>query len=348
MQESELYICPHCQSVLSSGRNKLSCSSCGSDYSRTDGVYDFLGESYEWSFGADGDQDELMKRAKETGWRSAVEAVYSNPDQRRWLTDISRGRPVDLLGLHANARILDVGCGWGAISLYAAQQGHSVHAIDITPSALGFLAIRCREEDVASVYPARADLLKGSPFPENSFDAIVLNGVLEWVPSFHEGDPWRIQNNLLKTCQRLLRDGGKLLLGIENRIGLPYWFGVPDEHTRLKWITLLPRRLADRLSRKKTGKPYRNYTHSRRGLRTLLRSSGFSETTFHIPFPNYRTPDRIVAENDRQLLWKTVLLMTEAKTHLPVRHLDRIGLDRVLASFFAAVAPAYYVVGRKG
>lgn len=132
----------------------------------------------------------------------------------------------------------------------------------------------------------------GLPFPDGHFDAIVVNGVLEWMPENMKGDPRAVQINFLKEASRVLRPGGVLYLAIENRFAARY-LARREDHVGLYWSSFLPRRLSDVYSRIVRGKPYRTYTYSRRGYRRLFKDAGFAVTRILTPLPNYRYPRRI-------------------------------------------------------
>ena len=144
------------------------------------------------------------------------------------------------------------------------------------------------------------------PFRTGTFDAVVLNGVLEWVPVTAVGAPRQCQLAMLRELRRLLKTNGQLYVGIENRVGLKYFRGAIDEHSHLKFTSLMPRRLANAWSRARRNQDYRTYTYSRRGYAKLLREAGFTQVDFYCPYPDYREFDRLVpvtAAEIKPLYW---------------------------------------------
>ena len=78
------------------------------------------------------------------------------------------------------------------------------------------------------------------PLAENSFDLVIVNGVLEWVGEWDlTVDPRTVQVNFLKKILRLLKDDGILLIGIENRIGWGLFLGGED-HSGMAYTSLVP------------------------------------------------------------------------------------------------------------
>lgn len=75
-----------------------------------------------------------------------------------------------------SARVADLGCGTGSVSLLLAEAGHSVSGLDISPAMVG----KAREKFAASGY--EADLSVGDaaapPWPPASFDAVITRHVL--------------------------------------------------------------------------------------------------------------------------------------------------------------------------
>jgi arsenite methyltransferase len=92
--------------------------------------------------------------------------------------------PFSLGRLAAGERVLDLGCGAGTDSLVAAQMvgaSGSVVGIDMTPA---MLAKARRAGDELGV--TNADFVDGEveslPFPDESFDVVISNGVIDLVP----------------------------------------------------------------------------------------------------------------------------------------------------------------------
>ncbi len=93
-------------------------------------------------------------------------------------TDVAQaGRLVELLGLDAESRLLDLGCGAGWPGLYVAAQA-SCRAVlaDVPMAGLRAAAARARRDGVAATpVAAEGELL---PFRDRSFDAVTHADVL--------------------------------------------------------------------------------------------------------------------------------------------------------------------------
>jgi arsenite methyltransferase len=105
--------------------------------------------------------------------------------------------------LSPGERVLDLGCGAGTDSLVAAQMvgadGH-VTGIDMTPEML----VKARSA-AAELGAANVDFVEGEieelPFPDESFDVVVSNGVVDLVPD---------KDAVFAELHRVLRPGGRI------------------------------------------------------------------------------------------------------------------------------------------
>jgi SAM-dependent methyltransferase len=110
----------------------------------------------------------------------------------RFVSDL--GQPVlDLLAPRAGERILDVGCGDGALTERLAQAGATVVGVDPAPDFVAAAAARGLD--------ARLIDAQALPF-EREFDAVFTNAVLHWVPDLDAA---------LRGIHRALKAGGRFV-----------------------------------------------------------------------------------------------------------------------------------------
>ncbi len=212
----------------------------------------------------------------------------------RYVFDEGRGLFSLLVDAPENGRALDVGAGLGTVAVGLSRHFAEVVALDNCSQRMGFLRERCRQDHVANIRAVFADALV-LPFQDGQFDLVTLIGILEWAGTWgDDGRPEDWQLRLLGDCFRVLRPGGGVMIGIENRFGASYLLGQPDDHTGIEDITHLSRREADLKSRAVRGVPYRVRTHGKHDYEKLLGSCGFSRVEFFAPFPDYRTWDALV------------------------------------------------------
>jgi ubiquinone/menaquinone biosynthesis C-methylase UbiE len=236
----------------------------------------------------------LIQATEQTGWHQALEEFLSTfpPAEaefhRRYVMLEARAAWKYLLHVPPDGVVLDIGCGWGATSLALARTFKTVVAMDMTLERLQFLQMRSLSEGFDNLAFYRGGDGQFLPFAGGTFDAVVVNGVLEWIPIGKSGDPRQVQIQFLREVGRILKPNGQLYLGIENRLGFKYFLGQVEDHTGVRFISLLPRKLADIYSRLVRREPFRNYTYTKGGLQCVLKEAGYKGTEFYIPTKDYR------------------------------------------------------------
>jgi SAM-dependent methyltransferase len=104
---------------------------------------------------------------------------------------------VDLVG----KRILDVGCGLGMYVEKFRQFSHDVYGVDIDADKVAQASVR-----LPNIYEAAAEAL---PFPDGSFDVILLHEVIEHVDDDRE---------TIREAYRCLAPGGRIIIYAPNRL----------------------------------------------------------------------------------------------------------------------------------
>ena len=109
---------------------------------------------------------------------------------------------LDLMGDLAGRRVLDAGCGDGALICAAASRGAAATGIDPDPAMLA--AVRSRVGGAACGAKFVQGRLEQLPFREASFDLVAAITVLCFVPD---------AGGAVREMARVLRPGGRLVLG---------------------------------------------------------------------------------------------------------------------------------------
>lgn len=135
--------------------------------------------------------------------------------------------PFALGRLTVGERVLDVGSGAGTDSLVAAQMvgpSGSVTGIDMTPEMLAKARAAAAEMAVSNVEFIEAEA-ESLPFPDESFDVVISNGVIDLVPD---------KEVVFGEIRRVLAPGGRLQIAdvtiqrpvsAEGRRNIDLWTG---------------------------------------------------------------------------------------------------------------------------
>jgi 2-polyprenyl-3-methyl-5-hydroxy-6-metoxy-1,4-benzoquinol methylase len=131
--------------------------------------------------------------------------------------------PLRILSDPQKGRMLDVGCGSGALVHLAARMGWEAEGIDVDPKA-----IACAKRSLLTV---RLGSLLDQRFPNAAFDLLVSNHSIE-----HVHDPL----SLLKECRRILSPKGRLVISTPNATSILHarfladWFALdPPRHLHI-------------------------------------------------------------------------------------------------------------------
>jgi SAM-dependent methyltransferase len=84
------------------------------------------------------------------------------------------------LGLPTGARVLDIGCGTGALASILAEQGYAVNAVD---RSSGMRAVAARRLRGTGVVLSEGDALRRLPFPDGTFDLVTSSHVVHGFPA---------------------------------------------------------------------------------------------------------------------------------------------------------------------
>lgn len=341
----DVYRCPFCRSALPADV-ALPHECFGRPLLQRRSVLSFARQDHYWNQVPRKRMPLLHADARAKGCHAALETHLLPLTDDYTLTyawDERRADWFPLCSLPEQPTVVDVGAGWGAVTSALARLGGRVFALDSNIETLEFVAIRAHESKLANITCVHTDPLELAPLPfaDDVADLVVLNGVLEWVgPATEMGDPRDLQVNALREARRVLRPGGTLYLGIESRFGLGFWLGKLD-HPATRFTSLLPRFAASWITRRNGRGNYRTYTHGHGSLRRMLGEAGFACAEFYAPFPDYRTPERIVPIDRARVLRRTA-----GSTGISRRHICALAAGSFLR-LHRDLVDSYSVVARK-
>ena len=227
-------------------------------------------------------------------WEDAIGQLMARKDVVKpkkiptFLSDVRRNDFVFLLPITLQSTVLDYGTGWGNTSFTLAQYCEQVVAMEPDGNRLRFAAEHFQTRGRRNITPVCAGTGKHLPFADATFDAVVMNGVLEYTPYSAMGSPRKIHRQILSEVLRVLKPSGMILVAIENRFSYRWLTGHRDwQAGGLRWVPFLPRFLADIYSRLWLRRPFRAWLHSYADLRRLFSEAGLSDITVRGYHPNH-------------------------------------------------------------
>lgn len=171
--------CLNCSAPLDCGPEQCVCPGCGAAWPVSGGIPRFF-QSPDHYWGEVGRKQalELLEAARRGSWAEAVRARFPEKDNMRFgLLDPQRASWAPMLGLNEQSVVLDIGSGYGALTHSLSRFAGEVYSVEAIPERIDFSRERLRQEQVHNVTLVQASAT-ALPLAENSFDLVVVNGVL--------------------------------------------------------------------------------------------------------------------------------------------------------------------------
>lgn len=174
---------------------------------------------------------------------------------------------------------LEIGSGCGAITGLLCERLSRVISVELSKRRADINFARHERLSNLEIWVGNFnDMVFGE-----EFDYIILNGVFEYAMGFTEGT--RPYETFLENIKRLLKPDGVILIAIENRLGLKYFAGAPEDHTNSYF---------DGLRGYEGNESVR--TFSKGEWEVLLKSCGMEHYRFYYPYPDYKFPREIFTD----------------------------------------------------
>lgn len=227
-------------------------------------------------------EDEMLEIAKNCREESYADVIV---EKKSWpiLYHFSHVREniIDWLPMTGKEKVLEIGAGPGAITGALCRKASFVTCIDLSRRRCMINAYRHRECDNLRMLVGNFQDIEENLTEQ--FDLITLIGVFEYAQfSIQSENPFV---DYLARIRRHLAPGGRLVIAIENRLGLKYWAGATEDHTGVYFEGL-------------EGYPTTDYvrTFSRPELENVMEEAGLTEFEFYYPYPDYKLPERIYSD----------------------------------------------------
>lgn len=226
---------------------------------------------------SDGDVEQEILETAKSGVRPEELERVSFPV----LYHLSRAREniLSWYPFRAEASCLEIGSGCGAITGLLCSRMRQVVSVELSKRRA---EINYARHERCGNLEIRVGNLNDMQFAEG-FDYVVLNGAFEYAMSFTEGDdPY---GTFLRRVRAFLKPDGVLLVAIENRLGLKYFAGAPEDHTNGYFDGI--RGYGDNRAVR---------TFSRAEWEALMRRCGLNYYKFYYPYPDYKFPREIFTD----------------------------------------------------
>ena len=219
-------------------------------------------------------EDELLETVKNHPEEAYMDIVR---ERNSWpfLYHLSHIREniVDWVPMDKNAKVLEVGSGCGAITGALARKAGEVTCVELSRKRSLINAYRHKDCDNVTIHVGNfKDVEKTLPA---DYDYICLIGVFEYAQSYMGGQtPYE---DFLKILQKHLAPGGRMLIAIENRLGLKYFAGCREDHVGNFFGGIENYKAEDGVR-----------TFSRQGLEKIFKTCGVEQYHFYYPYPDYK------------------------------------------------------------
>ncbi len=271
---ADLIACPACGGSL----DHLSCMACGAVYAEDAGVLRLRAGS------------NARTEAVREFYEVAPFPGYPPKDSLGWLRARAERSPFARMldqAIAGDARIVEVGCGTGQMSLYLARADRVVVGADLTMASLRLAERARRRFGLEQVRFVESDLFRPALRP-GAFDVVYCSGVLHHTP-----DP----RAAFAQVARLARPGGLIVLGLYNAVArIPLRLRrVAARLSNYRWIPFDPV-LADRASEPERREAWLRdqYRHPEEHLHTVgevLRWFRASDVEFVRAYPSAQVHD---------------------------------------------------------
>lgn len=220
----------------------------------------------------------VFEAAQDLGTRSAELERHIKDWPSEYHLTTKRAQLLSGFRFDRGLRVLEVGCGCGAITRHLGESFDQVVSIEGNLNRARLARQRCRDLESVSVVCAPFQQLRFT----QKFDIIFCIGVYEYSASFITAeDPY---DAALQYFADMLNPDGIVVIAIENQFGLKYFCGLSEDHLGAPFEGL------EGYHRRKA----KVRTFGKVELEAQLRRH-FPVVDFYYPYPDYKLPDCVVS-----------------------------------------------------
>lgn len=219
-------------------------------------------------------EDEILQIVRDM---SPVEYAKVIEERASWpiLYHLSplRENIVEWIPVEKDAKVLEVGSGCGAITGALARKAGSVTCVDLSKKRSLINAYRHADCDNVTIHVGNFKDIE--PDLPNDYDYICLIGVFEYGKSYIGGNNPYV--DFLRILKPHLKEGGRIVIAIENKYGMKYFAGCKEDHLGTYFSGI---------ENYEAGGGVR--TFSRKGLENIFIEGGVEKFCFYYPYPDYK------------------------------------------------------------
>lgn len=180
---------------------------------------------------------------------------------------------IDWIPMEKDARVLEIGSGCGAITGKLAEKAGTVTCVDLSKKRSMINAKRHQECGNVTIHVGNFKDIE--PDLPSDYDYIFFIGVFEYGQSYI--DTKNPYTDWLRMMRGHLKENGRIVIAIENRLGLKYFAGCKEDHLGT-WFS--------GIEDYAQGGGVRTFVKNR--LERMFEESGLSDYTFYYPYPDYK------------------------------------------------------------
>lgn len=187
---------------------------------------------------------------------------------------------VGTIELDKKKSVLEIGSGCGAITGALADSAGSVTCVELSKKRSTINAYRNKNKDNIEIMVGNFQDIEKEL---GQFDCITLIGVFEYADAYIDAQNPYVE--FLNIIKKHLSPDGKIVIAIENKLGLKYFAGCREDHFGDYFEGI---------------EDYTNTegvkTFTRRELEEMFRETGLNEYAFYYPYPDYKFPLKVFSD----------------------------------------------------
>lgn len=233
---------------------------------------------------SDGDvEDEILEIVKNCD-ESQYDEIISQKNKWPVFYHLSKLRHniIEWIEIDKNASVLEIGAGCGAVTGCLSDKCRKVTCVELSKRRSLINAYRNSKRDNIEIFVSNFEDFNNNN--KEKYDYITLIGVFEYSENFINTNSPYI--DFLKKIKSFLKKNGKLIIAIENKLGMKYWAGCKEDHTADFFEGI---------------QDYSNSsgvkTFTKGELCEMLEDAGFGNAEFYYPYPDYKFANVIYSDD---------------------------------------------------